>query len=286
MIQPPLVRPEPARKIGPVARRLRRPADLGQRARARERHVFNVRHRGDVFGPDVALAAQDMRRLVRQQPLGQRLEGINLFQREKPADGARFERRGLRLAKIKVAKTPAPRVFLSPVSLLVADQLQNFSTTAPQRVLLRNLSLRDFLVLARYTLEVIQVTELKNLSALLKEKAQGKDRFVVAISGFGGSGKSTIASRLARELGDVALVRLDDFVVDRLSARSADWGGFDWSRLITQVLQPLRSGANIIAYEQYDWENNGLGEKIKETVSKFVIIEGVGLIRKEFHTFF
>lgn len=72
---------------------------------------------------------------------------------------------------------------------------------------------------------------------------------VVALDGGSGAGKSTIAENLKR-LTDLALVRLDDFYQTVIP--ESDWprktveqrlnGVFDWSRVRSQALEPLRAG--------------------------------------------
>src|SRR6267154_2509240 len=61
---------------------------------------------------------------------------------------------------------------------------------------------------------------------------------VVAVDGGSGAGKTTIAEKLMR-LTEVALVPLDDFyktVEQRLN------GVFDWPRVRSEALEPLRAG--------------------------------------------
>ena len=72
---------------------------------------------------------------------------------------------------------------------------------------------------------------------------------VVALDGESGAGKTTIAERLMR-LADVALVRLDDFCQTVIP--QSEWphktveqrlnGVFDWSRVRSEALEPLRAG--------------------------------------------
>src|SRR5712664_6621 len=72
---------------------------------------------------------------------------------------------------------------------------------------------------------------------------------VVALDGGSGAGKSTIAERLMR-LTDVALVRLDDFYQtlipeSQLPHQTVEQrlnGVFDWSRVRSEALEPLRAG--------------------------------------------
>jgi len=72
---------------------------------------------------------------------------------------------------------------------------------------------------------------------------------VVALDGGSGAGKTTIAERLMR-LTKVALVRLDDFYQTVIP--ESEWphktlaqrlnGVFDWSRVRSEALEPLRAG--------------------------------------------
>jgi para-aminobenzoate synthetase len=72
---------------------------------------------------------------------------------------------------------------------------------------------------------------------------------VVALDGGSGAGKTTIAQRLVR-LADVALVQLDDFYQTVIP--ESEWpqktvgqrlnGVFDWSRVRSEALDPLRAG--------------------------------------------
>lgn len=91
--------------------------------------------------------------------------------------------------------------------------------------------------------------EQKILTGIERIRSKLRRPVVVALDGGSGAGKSTIAERLMR-LTSVALVRLDDFyqtvipeselphktVEQRLNAV------FDWSRVRSEALEPLRAG--------------------------------------------
>ena len=128
--------------------------------------------------------------------------------------------------------------------------------------------------------------DLGELSSEVKERSKGRPHTVIALSGFGGAGKSTIANSLAELLGDSTIVHLDDFILDRLSKRSADWDGFDLDRLIHEVLEPIANGADEIEYGIYDWKSNQVSEKKKLVLPKYIILEGIGLIRENLRDFF
>lgn len=120
----------------------------------------------------------------------------------------------------------------------------------------------------------------------IKKQASRKEGVVVAISGFGGSGKTTLAQRLANELEGVNVISMDDFIVDRLSVRSEDWEGFDYKRLMKEVLEPIRNNASTIRYHQYDWDQNKLGKLVTVKLSKYVILEGLGILQGDLMKFF
>jgi uridine kinase len=122
---------------------------------------------------------------------------------------------------------------------------------------------------------------LENLTLAIKEKVKDKNPFIIALSGFGGAGKSTVANKLANLLGSTDIVSIDDFMLDRLSTRSDNWNSLDWERLTKEVLQPLSVNNKAITYGIYDWKENKIVQDKTFNVSKYVIIEGVGLLRPE-----
>ncbi|HEV2750566.1 MAG TPA: hypothetical protein VGV12_08600 [Gemmatimonadales bacterium] len=87
------------------------------------------------------------------------------------------------------------------------------------------------------------LTEIQRIGGRLRRP------IVVALDGGSGAGKSTIAERLMR-LTDVALVRLDDFYqtaipeseLPRKTVEQRLNGVFEWSRVRSQALEPLRAG--------------------------------------------
>ena len=107
---------------------------------------------------------------------------------------------------------------------------------------------------------------------------------LIAVSGFGGSGKSTIAKELGTYL-DAPVIGVDSFVRNRLSGGTA-WDSIDFERLEREVLKPFEIGQSPIVYGHYDWGSNGvIMEPPLENTGK-LIVEGVGLFRPELYKYF
>lgn len=110
---------------------------------------------------------------------------------------------------------------------------------------------------------------------------------IVAVSGYGGAGKSTLAARLAAALGGAAVVPVDDFWLPERDARSSDWSAYDWPRLREQVLEPARRGDRVLRYQPLDPRDalagSGDGERAWREVAPVaaLIVEGVGLLRPD-----
>lgn len=98
---------------------------------------------------------------------------------------------------------------------------------------------------------------------------------LIAVEGFGGAGKTTFASNLARLLRDAYVVSIDDFIIkDRIDKASWDDGVFDRVRLEEQVLKPLRSGEKA-RYQKLIWDTETLSNSIAIPNAHFVIVEGI-----------
>ena len=98
---------------------------------------------------------------------------------------------------------------------------------------------------------------------------------LIGMEGYGGSGKTTLAQKLAALLGDACVIGMDDFIVqDKLAEPSWDGGAFDRDRLERQVLQPAGRGQPI-AYQRLDWATNTLSNPITIPSVTYVIVEGI-----------
>ena len=111
------------------------------------------------------------------------------------------------------------------------------------------------------------------LDAIAALRPARRQTRIIAIDGYGASGKSTLAKALAARLMDATIVCTDDFSHSGSS-------GWDWQRLKAQVLDPLDSDRPA-RYRRYDWPTGGLAEWHAIPVGGTVIVEGVSSMRRE-----
>lgn len=89
----------------------------------------------------------------------------------------------------------------------------------------------------------------------------------IGIDGFGASGKTTLAARIAAALPTAILVHIDDFA-------RPDVRGWERDRFVSQVLQPLLAGRPA-RYQRWDWGSNSGAEWHEVPVGVPVVVEGV-----------
>ncbi len=113
------------------------------------------------------------------------------------------------------------------------------------------------------------MTSVTGLAARVRSSAPrlGQVR-LVCIDGPAGSGKTTLAARLADELA-APTIHLDDLY--------EGWSGLDsvWPRLEEQVLGPLAGGVSS-RWQRYDWDLGAFAEWHELPVPEFLVLEGSG----------
>lgn len=104
---------------------------------------------------------------------------------------------------------------------------------------------------------------------------------IVGVSGFAGSGKSTLTRQLIAAAPGSARIRGDDFLDPRLShQRSSDWAGVERLRLRREVLDPFRQSRPGL-FRRFDWNTRQLGPPEAVPVAQVLLVDGIGLFHPE-----
>jgi uridine kinase len=103
---------------------------------------------------------------------------------------------------------------------------------------------------------------------------------IIVVSGFGGSGKTTLAHTLASHLEEAAVITTDDFMLPSYTERSEEWDCVDRKRIIEQIMKPSTLHEDV-RYQVFDWETHALGEWRTIGRPKYIILEGIGLMHPD-----
>lgn len=118
---------------------------------------------------------------------------------------------------------------------------------------------------------VVTATDFRALASRVQAAPArlGSIRLVV-VDGPAGSGKTTLAGRLAAALDGAPVVHMDDLYEGWTGLRAGVW-----ERLESQLLAPLRSGQPG-EYQVYDWDAARFARWVTVPVAEVVVLEGVG----------
>jgi uridine kinase len=122
------------------------------------------------------------------------------------------------------------------------------------------------------------VKEFDSITTRIRKLLQGKQPILVAIDGYGGSGKTTLARAIHFEFPGSAIVTLDDFATDTES-------GADRKRFLSQVLVPV-SKVNVANYQRFDWRAKALADWVAIKPEGLIIIEGVSVLGEDFNSYY
>ena len=119
-------------------------------------------------------------------------------------------------------------------------------------------------------------TVTEQLYALINREASARGHLIVAMDGRCASGKTTVATELARRL-DAELIHMDDFFLrpeQRTPERLAAPGGnVNYERFLEEVLEPLRRGESA-SYRPYSCATQTLGEPVAVDAKSVILVEG------------
>lgn len=115
----------------------------------------------------------------------------------------------------------------------------------------------------------------------IEELSRHSPAIVVGVSGFAGSGKSTLTRELAASIKGSARIRGDDFLdPHRSHQRSSDWDGVDRLRLRGEVLAPFRQGRPGL-FRRFDWNTRRLGAPEAIPQAEVLLVDGIGLFHPD-----
>jgi uridine kinase len=121
----------------------------------------------------------------------------------------------------------------------------------------------------------VELSGLVSLIEMRREEAQRP--IVVGVSGYSGSGKSTLARQIVVRLTGAVRMRGDDFLDPaRSHKRSSDWDGVERSRLVSEVLEPVREG-RASTFRRYDWSRKELGAPEPLPFAEVLTVDLIGL---------
>nr|WP_146071685.1 phosphoglycerate transporter [Cryobacterium sp. Y50] len=127
-----------------------------------------------------------------------------------------------------------------------------------------------------------RAVELPKLIQRIETRRQEAARLiVVGVSGYCGSGKSTLTRQLVAQLPGAVRIRGDDFLDPaRSHKRSADWDGVERLRLVSEVLTPVRDGRPSM-FRRYDWSSRKLGVPERLPYAEILVVDLIGLFHPD-----
>lgn len=125
------------------------------------------------------------------------------------------------------------------------------------------------------------MAEFADIVEAIERLRAGSPRLVVAITGFGGAGKSSLTKAVVDAVPDSVRLRGDDFLdPERSHRRSPDWDGVERVRMRTEVLEPFRAG-EAVAFRPYDWDAGELGPITALPAASVLLVDAIGVLHPD-----
>ncbi len=115
----------------------------------------------------------------------------------------------------------------------------------------------------------IRDIQIKNKSSII----------IIGIDGGGGSGKTTLATKIASTIQNAQIVHMDDFYKKKEHREIASLSNapsgyeYDIDRLIKQIILPILFNKTAY-YQKYDWDKDCLGDCEEIKTPSILLIEG------------
>ena len=109
--------------------------------------------------------------------------------------------------------------------------------------------------------------------AVIARAAETPGTVWIGIDGFGASGKTSFAARVADRVPRAVVVHVDDFARPWI----AEW---DYDRFRRELVAPLLAGRTA-RYQRWDWPTDTAGDWSSVEPGRVVVVEGVSATRPE-----
>ena len=129
----------------------------------------------------------------------------------------------------------------------------------------------------------------KNINEYIKVWEKDHSKLVLAIDGYAGSGKTTVADFAGAQNPDVLVVHLDDFIChwkerkemiekakDKSKVFELEWYRYDDLEKLVRAFKTKKKGT--IKFKTYDYDKNDFGpQKAFDLSKKILVIDGIFL---------
>lgn len=108
---------------------------------------------------------------------------------------------------------------------------------------------------------------------------------IIGLSGFSGSGKSSLALSLAAELSGTQVLESDVFWRPDSNHLSDEWLAIDRHSIRKDVLIPARAGRPV-AFRPWNWEEKRLDDAVVLPQCERILLEGIGIFHPDLTNLF
>lgn len=114
------------------------------------------------------------------------------------------------------------------------------------------------------------------------EMQRATPRFIIAIDGLGGAGKSSLARSIVASVPEAKHFEYDWFHLPKAEVR--DDSRYDYSRLQREVLEPFRQGQRSFEFLRYNWgylsgsPDGFAAEPVRVSDVDILVLEGCGVL--------
>jgi len=116
-----------------------------------------------------------------------------------------------------------------------------------------------------------------DVAEYINSLSNDKGPIIIAVDGYGGSGKSTLCKELTKLIPDSMTIQTDDFIKYPHAPNDFE---HDWTAIENIVLKKLKTASEVTT-ATYDW--NSLGPKAEtQDVKHIVLIDGIGLLEEKY----